>query len=1019
MSRKRSREERDDDGHPTSILTQQELDYYYYYQFVRRDSSDEFGTVRTRATNGWQVEAGLEPADKECNLVFQGRLPINSELELDKMKCPRHNAFLLTECPYAVFYPIDDKAPHLSVFYFYTFKAKESPYPGPRGKKIFFVDTTTVKWTPLPMSTYLVMEVVRRSMPGKRHDMLRHMLLEQLKTEPPSKKFSLKNLEDLLGENVLEKRKLHRVGIIKRLFFHEVLVHLYKYYDADDLEHVANSRLAYMASIITRSEAVVNPCTLCYQSMCSEDRIICRDLTRVWYLPELTRAQYLTICEAKGYKYSPEDDAALRIYGALKNYIDKYKHTFIDYDTLMELAAITDAHLGKRAMYLLTEQYRVVVTQVRKPGFFDIRSPEVTFVYRKEDAVNEDMIAYCIDKTIRNFLASPPTFATPEEVEAYPMTPANQPCSEQLIALERAKMPFLALTGPGGSGKSEVLSRVMGMYNAIELMSETKFLTYQTNNAAEAARRNTPYATTCHRLMSKHFNKCKRSPLNRKKHAAALSASREAARTGQTPVRAEQEEGGQDEDYGQEGERNVERLLTVIHIPTVEAMTRYGDDNSNSFLDADEMREYIEQEEAEEAAEGEASEKVTKKKNKAEDSEFGEFSMCPLEHVIRVVVDEMGLLCELIFGPLLGVLTSCGNLKQIIVCGDYRQQKQMQPGDLQRDLLEGLTNWCLEFKHSHRFKGGAAAIHAHNAQAIHEMKPERLIIEPGVWEFIELEQSRYNVKTQAGRDILRNELITQLKSIGFDDGENCVMVTRTHVLRELASVALEEIQYGNVIPYALRVGQKIMCKDTIREIGVVSRQIFILLGIEDCVVPKGKTLAGLEAKDYVGMDVKFAAKTDTVTFRKRRGFARRLRVRRAGEQPDEDGKYRELLIPYDQRFRPKVVRASVLTERACQGSQGMFVVCLKPAFWDAADFKETFYVVATRQIERFVILSKQSYIKKWATNPTPERDTRLAEKLKKVYNTHAAAVTMPVNTPAIEEAIASEKATGIYELEEF
>jgi len=960
---------------PTGRLTSREYDHMMYYQFVRRDTLDEFGNIRKKATNGWQVEGGMTASDQECVISFTGRIPLNNEAMLEFIKCSKHNAFCLSNVPAAVFYPINDNAQQLSPYYTYTFKAKEAWHAGPRGKKVYYVDMCTIKWEPLQMNTPIALHVFANCMVGKQYSKLRHIMAMRLKQQSASRQYTLQDLQLMLGEDLREVNQMLRVGEIKRLFFHSVMAPLYKYYDADDLDFVSINKLSYMSKIVSDSSTMCNPSTLCYQSMCSADNIVCRDRDRMWFLPELSLAQYIDICNAKKYKYTNADYAALRIYATLKNIVNDEGSTCAEYNTLLDLSLVTDKALARQAMYLLTDQYEAVVVEERRRNFFNISAaPTVSFVYRKEDYVHEELIVHAIEKTIKTFIKSPPPYVGPDVASQYRLLPKNEICSEQLQMLEHIKvLPIPIVKGPGGTGKSELLSHGLAMMDAIKLFQETKFVTYQANNASEAAKRNTPYATTCHRMMAKHYNKCKCSPKKRPRVSSQPS----------TPARPL---------VRSSSSSSSSFSRAVVHIPTVASVMLSDSTNGEEPEEPEEEPDF--------------------------DEEYGFFEVCPLENVTRLILDEAGLMYEGLIAAVLHILTTCGKLAQIIICGDDRQQVQMQPGEFQKAIFKGFLSWTLEFTHMHRFKSSAASILAHNAKAINDMRPEDLVIEPGVWEFFPLKKYSYQLKTSVGKEELRQELMARFRSIGFSDNENSMLVTRTHELRELGMSALEEIQFGNVIPNALRVGQKILCKDTINDLGIVAREIYILLRIEDCSVPPKRTLKSLEAKEYKKLEVKSVSFDDTVTTHKSRGLARRLVARPLGSLPGEDGKYPEIIIPYDQQFRSKVIRASSITERACQGSEGNFILCLKPSFWKEADFKETFYVVATRPRERFVILTQAEYISKWAKNPSPPRETRLAEKLQRLHGTYSTQLTLPPDTEEIRLKKEEEAKSGIYVLQE-
>jgi AAA domain len=361
------------------------------------------------------------------------------------------------------------------------------------------------------------------------------------------------------------------------------------------------------------------------------------------------------------------------------------------------------------------------------------------------------------------------------------------------------------------------------------------------------------------------------------------------------------------------------------------------------------------------------------------DDDDCEYTNCPLENVKVLIIDEIGLFYDELFAVLIHVLTTCGKLCQIITSGDHRQQVQIQPGRLQLDLFKGFAPWTLEYNHTHRYDDDRAMIFRNNADAIDKMQPERIYYEDDIFQ---LHPPARAYKNKEHYQFLP-ECTSILKSIGLNDSERNMLVTRTHVLKDLSTKAIEEVHYGNVSPYALRVGSKITCTKNNYDIDMVSNRILVLEAIEDCLIPGGRTLNSLDEIDYLTLTKapNSYEPQDTVKDRKPRGLARRLRARVANRK-------KIVYIPYDGRFKNLVKRAAAVTERSCQGSSAHHVAAVKLGFWQKADVKEGAYVVCTRQRERLSLIMDKYTFEKWITNPTPPRNSIMHVKFAALYETY-------------------------------
>jgi len=358
---------------------------------------------------------------------------------------------------------------------------------------------------------------------------------------------------------------------------------------------------------------------------------------------------------------------------------------------------------------------------------------------------------------------------------------------------------------------------------------------------------------------------------------------------------------------------------------------------------------------------------------------------CPLEHVRLLVIDEVGLMYEELFAPLLEVLTTCGKLSQVVVSGDHRQLMQIQPGQLQKDLFYGFEQWLLHFEHCHRFDDETAVIFRHNAMAIDAMRPDLIIWKPGVFERIYMPY-RHGALGRHEYHLLENDLARQFEEIGFGDTEACMGMTRTHEIKELMMRAMERVQYGNVMQSVLRVGQKIMTKYTNNDCNITSKRVLILEAIEDCPVPTGWAIKWMDEPMYQLLTAEFTTATDTSARKGKRGYARRLRCRAVGSK-------QVVYLPYEGKYVGMVERAGAVTISACQGKECDHALVVAMSFWDMADIKEAVYMTATRQRKRFTVYCTESTWNQWCKNPAKARNSLLgkrlrvlAEKFSRVYS---------------------------------
>ncbi len=901
------------------------MDDFLYYQFFNVDDEE-----RGKSTNGWQREqeaANLtwKRRGPEAPVTsFTGRMALDNEAKLEAIGCKAANAFVLEGPQFRdmVFYGMKEP---LLPYFFYEFQASKGDRRGAGNRDVYFVRPTTLMWRPLPMMPAIARHVFENHLPGAKNATLRMVMASKLANVNPSVPLDLPKLESLLIQHPLERIKLSSMGIVKRIFFHAELAPLYPYYNVKDVENLDVEAIKTLNRFVTAPSAQCNPIALCFVSAARNLGLRCRDFDRVWYLPELSHAQYMHVC-ATGKFVPPRVEAlSVKLHDRLNMLVKQHGHKYVDDDTLGLYTDEPEKALFEDALRLLQGTYSAIAIEPL--------SGQMRAIYPYRIHMCERIILSGLRVVLARFIVEPPARKPADEVVDYPMRPTHPLCSEQKLSVAQSlERPFTAISGPAGAGKSAGLSEFLAHVGAIDWASQVVMATYQGNNAATAVDTNTPFAKTAHRILAKHANKCKKSPVN--------GRSNQKRKTTEGPER------GRGRGRGGRG-RGRDAQMTMSQF--VDVLERADpDDEDEAFVD------------------------------------------CPLENVRVLVIDEIGLFYEELFAPLLHVLTTCGKLSQIVVCGDHRQMVQIQPGQLQQDLLYGFADWTIKYEHQHRFDDEAAVIFRHNSMKIHAGLPGAVEFRDGIFERFEPKEFFYPPSKMKD---LEGELVDLFRKIGFNDGERCMAVTRTHELKDLIMRALEIVQYGNIVPYALRVGQKVMSRRTNLKAEITAKQVLLLERIEDCELPRGRTIKSLEEYEYRFLTPGFTNARST-NDKKVHRMVRRLRCRVVNST-------RIVYLPYDGQYAGRVMRAGAVTERTCQGTQADHIFILKPTFWKEADVKECCYVVCTRQRKRVSMFCRREVFNQWVRNPAPPRNSLLGSKVRELYNEFARVYTIPPPTPEI------------------
>lgn len=912
----------EDFGH----LDPEEKNYLLYHQFLSKDYDTDFGR-KPVATNGWQLETlGAPMATGVSRPVysFTGRIGLDNTRKMERIGCHSAHAFMLLGNNQDIFQGLKES---LKPYYTYSFKATKGDKKGAQGKDTYFVKPETFQWEPMPLNYHIAMHIFEHELVGSQMQQFKEAAMTALASIPPAdrhKPLTLHNLEVLLRHRPDDVITLRGMPIMKRLFYHDKLKHLYPFYTVHDLEHLPiqaiDTLCKHVADVIDRSDPSrvrqhSDPTLLCFWPTMVHLGLRCEDRDKVWYLPELPYAMYRLVCSRRQYRPHPVNELAVSLYDKIMARHYDEGHKFIPMQSVRGMAGSIEDKTFRNVMDMLTDREMYHALHIE-----NIPDTTVQIVYPRRAAVCETLIVSAINSVLQRFEHDPPSWRTEGASATYPKLPEVSACSEQLRFVEYAmNIPIVNVSGQAGSGKSAGLTRYLARLNAMDEREKIVFSTYQGNNASEAQEENTSFAETAHRMLARHASKCRSSPLFRE----------------------------------QSKKRRVDPNIAGNFIGT----------------SAPEERD------------------ETRCKN------------CPFEHVKVLIVDEVGLFYDELFAILVYILVKCGKLCQIVVAGDHRQQVQIQPGRLQLDLFQGFAPWTLSYNHCHRYDDETAVIFRHNADAIDKMRPDLVYREEGIFELIE--PSRFYRSNET--HMFQPELTRILKSIGFSDSEKCMLVTRTHAMKDVATKSIEETQYGDISPYALRVGCKIMCTKNNYDIDMISNRVLVLEGIEDCFIPDGRTLNSLDDIEYLMLMVDPAAlcAMDTQKDRKPPRRARRLRARVANRK-------KIVYIPYDGRFKNYVKRAAAITERSCQGSSADHVCGVKLSFWDKADVKECAYVVCTRQRKRLSLIMTEDTFSKWVKNKSKPRNSVLHVKLAKLYEKYKDKYKVPQDSIRITMLKAEE-----------
>jgi hypothetical protein len=232
------------------------------------------------------------------------------------------------------------------------------------------------------------------------------------------------------------------------------------------------------------------------------------------------------------------------------------------------------------------------------------------------------------------------------------------------------------------------------------------------------------------------------------------------------------------------------------------------------------------------------------------------FKRCPFENIRVVVIDEMSLVDDELFGIILSILMKCSKVTKIIISGDHRQLPSLGCGQPLKEIKAfcdhmGLT---VEFKHNHRTDENSKIIHT-NLQAILEKRPYDV-----EWSNEDVFRHVYLNTGYFEKSFWFGEATRQVvEQLGFDQ-YNHMVIARSRNVVDSVNLVLDKYFRGvpcNEKDYTLNAtaiypNSKVFARVNLYLLGniIVNNELCKVLRIEDCDVrEKRKRNEDIDPKD--------------------------------------------------------------------------------------------------------------------------------------------------------------------------
>ncbi len=729
--------------------------------------------------------------------------------------------------------------------------------------------------------------------------------------------------------------------LLTMIFCHETAKCLYPYYSKSKILRIPAGTLENMKAALMST-----PSLFCFYGAYvlfitdSKKRLITN-------LPELPEEKFEDICESMNLKVSKEEKLAVYIYRLLKDECVTHGHKFIVLWQVYERTGAESMEMFDSAIEYLVDHKAIVVTpnpiinttdgtvkKAHEVAQFD--SMPDSLVYLSITYISERMIRDGYQSIFRNYKKGPPILmdnlrapheeGDPHVLRSVKYDPSTEPkkptvtkCSEQLATVEHfARYPRCPVPGLDGWGGSGKTTTLWAVLNLYPPNS-TILLTAQAANAAACREKVTLNSMTMFMMAMMHTLTCPKSPYYD-------ANTYNGAKIMEVPT------------FSSKKEREAYRM-------------KLPPDERLEFDNPMEMRGF----------------RFPKGK-------------CFLHHVQTLVVDEISLVDDEIYATVLSILSTCGDLKQVLICGDHRQKPQISYGCLMEDLVRGLP--VIEYKHCHRFQSGSLFM---NAKAIHERNYDEVRFDDQRYKMIEIDE----MKTYSDDGLIIDELGDVMRKNRIEASVDNMLITRTNRMRRIIGNLARESSFGDSNHF--HRGQKIYLNVTDYSIPppvFISKQILVVSCILDMTMPDKCKKSTMSREAIITARTEIVAKHNS-TASPVMNFQLSFRLIIAvplGKDLDDQSQW--IRIPFFGHHKRTVADASCLTLHFVQGFETKHVVVFHTSQWDTGDTNRGLFAAVTRGAESVTFVSNHTMLEKMCKNKDKPRDSVLWAYLKEMNDTN-------------------------------
>jgi len=729
--------------------------------------------------------------------------------------------------------------------------------------------------------------------------------------------------------------------LVNLAFCHETAKWFYPYYSKSKILRIPASRLESM-----KTSLFTNPSLFCFYGAYAP-LITENDKTLTVNLPELSEEKFDDICMNGELLPSEEEKLGVRIYRLLKEECVTHGHKFLPMWKIYMRVSASSTKLFNDAIEHLEEVKAIVCTpnptvvdsegeMVKAHQSVQFEEVEDKLVYLAITYVSQRMIMDGLEKVLRNYRKMMPvlmrhlTPATQYEQPAIlrstkyeptdePPMPTTSRCSEQIQSIEAiATYPACPILIMDGWGGSGKTTALRSI-EALFPPNSCILLTAQAANAAACREKVSMNSMTMFMMTMLHAMTCSRSP---------------------------------------HFDSKVYDAAQVIYPPEFES--KHERDYYMKRLTAAERLEY---------------------ENEMEVRGFRfPKGKCFLHHIQTLLIDEISLVDDEAFAAVIQILTSCGDLKRVVLCGDHRQKPQISYGCLMSDLTKGFP--MLEYKHCHRFKCGTLF---ENARAIHEKRYSDIRFDDGAYSMIEVAE----MPTYLGEHYLRGELEAIMRRHDIKASVDNMLITRTNQMRRIIGSLAREITFGDSTSF--HRGQKIYLNATDYSIPppyFISKQILVVSCVQDVVKPDRAKKSTMTREALVTLRSEVVDQ-HTYTGAPLANYSKTIRFLIAvplGKDLDDTAHW--IRIPFFGKHRRIVSDASCLTSHFVQGFETKKGYIFHTSQWDVADTNTDLFANVTRAAEKVAFISNHTLLKRMCENQEPARNSVLWAHLLQMRKNH-------------------------------